>query len=171
MKKVFVASIVAALVLVGSMGAVQAWGPGGEPGFGCPGGRMADLLQPSPEQMSQWKEMRGKFRGEILPLRSQLVARHLELKALMIQPDADLEAIQTKQKEVIALRTQIQEKAMAHQLAFRQTLSPEQIQTWGTWRADRSCRAYGSGHGCHGKGSSHMGMGPGSGMDRGCWSW
>ena len=73
--------------------------------------------------------------GEILPLRSQWVAKHLELKALMIQPDADLEAIQTKQKEVIALRTQIQEKAMAHQLEFRQTLSPEQIQTWGAWRA------------------------------------
>ena len=53
MKKVILVSIVAAFALVGSMGAVQAWGPGREPGFACPGGRMADLLQPSPEQLSQ----------------------------------------------------------------------------------------------------------------------
>ena len=131
MKKVILVSIVAAFALVGSMGAVQAWGPGREPGFGCPSGRRADLLQPSPEQLSQWQEMRGKSLREMTPLWSQLVAKHLELKAVMTQPDADLEAIKSKQKKVMVLPSQIREKTMAHPLEFRQTPSTEQIQTWG----------------------------------------
>jgi Spy/CpxP family protein refolding chaperone len=141
-------------------------------GFLSSYGVTADLNL-TPEQLSQWNELQNEFFAEMLPLRNQLFSKQMELSALMTQPNADPQATQRKQQEVSALQSQIQEKAMARQLAFRQTLTPEQLSAWNAWRAAPPWCPYGVRMGM-GRGPGMgpgMGMGPGRGMGRGCWNW
>ena len=171
MKKMLIAAILTTLVL-GLIGSAQAGGPGWGRGMGRgmgygahgPEYGIGPALNPTPEQLSQWADLQGKHMSEILPLRSQLFAKKMELSGLMAQPDADIQTIQEKQGEVLALYTQIKEKTMTHQLAFRQSLTPEQISMWGTApprcpHGDRKGMGMGPGMGCG------MGVCPGMGRD------
>lgn len=158
---------------LGMVVVAEAGGPGEERGMGqghphhC--AKMAKALKPTPEQASQWSEMREQFRAEMLPLHNQLFSKRMELVAILANPEADSEAIKEKHKEVIDLQAQIREKVMDHQLAFRQTLNPEQLAAWIAWKTARPCHCRGMGPGrggCRGKGM-HPGMGPGMAMDPG----
>jgi len=147
----------------------RGWGGGmGYEGFHH-GREMAHDLKPTPEQLSRWKELKEEFRSEILPLRNQIFSKRMELSALLAQPDADPEAIKTKHREVIALRGQLQEKMMDHRLAFRKTLTPEQLSHWIARKSARPWCRWGVGPE-GGRGPRH-GMGPGRGMGPGCWNW
>lgn len=170
MKRVFTMLALATLIL-GTVAAAEARCPGreGDMGHGGFGHKweMAGGLKPTPEQLSQWKELKEKCRGEILPLRNQLFSKRMELAALLAQPDADPEAIKNKHREIIALRGQLQEKMMDRRLAFRQTLTPEQLSLWIARMAARPwCRGP-MGH--EGGRGPRPDMGPGHGIGRGCW--
>ena len=126
--------------------------------------QMANELKSTPEQISQWKELKESFKSEIVPVRNQLFSKRMELAALLAQPDADPEAIKSKHGEVIALRGELQEKAMDHRLAFRKTLTPEQLSLWiarkTAWHGGRSEMGHGR-EGYSGEGMHHgSGMGP-----------
>jgi Spy/CpxP family protein refolding chaperone len=54
------------------------------------------------------------------------MSKKLELKALWVQTNPDEGKILAKQKEINALRVQLQEKATQNRLEMRKILSPEQ---------------------------------------------
>ena len=101
-----------------------AWGPGygpGGPGYGSGAG-----LNLSPEQTQKLQALRENFFKETLPLRNELALKHLELRTLWSQPNPNQNQILAKQKEINALREQLQERATRHRLEVGNTLTPEQ---------------------------------------------
>ncbi len=150
---------------------VWAFGPrGGGPGFGgagpCavgsggygggPGAKWAQLNL-SKEQMEKMWQMREKFRGDTQGLRYQLFQKRLEMRKAFADPKADEATILAKQKEMNALRQQMQDKTVQYRLEQRKILTPEQIQKLGEG---------GFGPGFGGRGHGRMGsggFGPGSG--------
>ena len=171
MKRFFKMALLLAMIAGTAVAAdARCFGQGGgmeQRGFGhrC---EMTQELNPTPEQVSQWKELKESFRSEILPVRNQLFSKRMELAGLLAQPDADPETIKSKHAEVIALRGELQEKAMDHRLAFRGTLTPEQLSLWIARKAARHGGRMGHGRegfpdgGMHHGGGMkpHRGMGP-----------
>ena len=84
-----------------------AWGPGfgRGPGFGPP---FANL---TPEQSSQIQDLREAFLKDIGPMQQTLWAKEAELRKLWKTPDADPALIVARQKEILELRTHLQERA------------------------------------------------------------
>jgi zinc resistance-associated protein len=100
MKKVLVATlVVAAGLLVGSM-AFAAWGPGHGPGPGS----QVDV------------QAFRNFQKETLSLRDEMMAKRLELRNEFSKEKPDQTRIATLQKEMIDLRTKIQESAQKNGL-------------------------------------------------------
>lgn len=184
MKKMIVAVVMVALLAAAGVAMAQGWGRGGGygpgggagpcgagpcgpgygPGYG-PGAGFGPGLNLTPEQSQKMQAMRENFFKESLPLRNELQVKQLELRTLWAQANPDQEKILAKQKEVNALRAQLQEKATQHRLEMRKVLTPEQQAQMG---------AYGPGFGPgSGRGYGRMGggFGPGRGMGFNCPRW
>ncbi len=160
MKKMIVGLMVVALLATAGMAMAQGWGrgmgygPGPGAGYG-PGSGMGygpkdswgPALNLTAEQNQKIEAMREGFFKETLPLRNEMQIKHLELRTLWAQTNPDQDKILAKQKEINALKMQLQEKATKNRLEMRKVLTPEQQAQLG---------AYGSGFG--------PGFGPGMGM-------
>jgi Spy/CpxP family protein refolding chaperone len=72
------------------------------------------------------KALRKSFFEQALSLRNELMSKKLELKALWVQTNPDEEKLLAKQKEINALKAQLQEKGIKNRLEMRKILSPEQ---------------------------------------------
>jgi len=96
----------------------------------------------TPEQTGQIFDLQEKFHADTVGLRKQLMVKEAELAALWGAEKPDQTAIQAKQKELNALRDQMQEKMTAIQFEVKK-IAPD----------------YDMGRG--------MGSGPGKGMGRG----
>jgi len=161
MKKIFVVVLVMAFVATAGLAMAQGWGRGPGMGYGpgmrgygptgpCAGGPAGNL---NAEQMQKMQELREGFLKDTALLRNELVTKRLELRALWVQTDPDQEKIMVKQKEVNALREQLQEKTTKHRLQARQILTPEQRAQWGAnfgrmgYGPKRGPRTYGPGYG------------------------
>jgi Spy/CpxP family protein refolding chaperone len=119
----------------------ECWGPG----------KASNL---TPEQKTQFQELRRKFRQENAQLIGALVTKRLEVQSLWTDPKADSKAILDKEKELRDLQNQMRDKVIQYKLEARKFLSPEQIANWKLgW-------GMGRGH-MMGRG---QGMGPGYGM-------
>ncbi len=173
MKKVIVGLMVVALLPTAGLAMAQGWGrgmgygpgpgaeygPGYGPGYG-PRGAWANLNL-TPEQTQKLQAMRESFFKENLPLRNDMQVKQLELRTLWAQTNPDQEKILAKQKEINALRAQMQEKGTKHRLEMRKILTPEQqaqVAAFGL--------GFGPGHGMKGGFGPGRGMGPG-----GCPRW
>ncbi len=100
MKKVLVAAfVVTAGLLLGSM-AFAAWGPG----YGAGPGGQVDV------------QALRNFQKETLSLRDEMMAKRLELRNEFSKEKPDQNRIATLQKEMIDLRTKIQESAQKNGL-------------------------------------------------------
>jgi Spy/CpxP family protein refolding chaperone len=157
MKKTIITLGLVALMLFG-VTYVYAQGPGIGPGHRgmhsqeCWGPGKASNL--TPEQKTQFQELRRKFRQENAQLIGALVAKRLEVQSLWTDPKADSKAILDKEKELRDLQNQMRDKVIQYKLEARKFLSPEQIANWKLgW-------GMGRGH-MMGRG---QGMGPGYGM-------
>ena len=178
MRKMIVGLMVVALLATAGMAMAQGWGrgmgygpgpgagygPGSGMGYG-PKGSWGPALNLTAEQNQKIQAMRESFFKESLPLRNEMQIKQLELRTLWAQTNPDQEKILAKQKEINALRAQMQEKATKNRLEMRKVLTPEQQAQLG---------AYGPGFG-PGSGPG-MGMrggfGPGRGMGNpGCPRW
>jgi len=178
MKKMIVGLMVVALLATAGLAMAQGWGrgmgygpgpgagygPGSGMGYG-PMGSSGPALNLTAEQNQKIQAMREGFFKETLPLRNEMQIKQLELRTLWAQTNPDQEKILAKQKEINALRAQMQEKATKNRLEMRKVLTPEQQAQLG---------AYGPGFG-PGSGPG-MGMrggfGPGRGMGiAGCPRW
>jgi Spy/CpxP family protein refolding chaperone len=131
-KQIFLGiAVVAALLLAG--GWALAHGPWGqnEPRYPGHGGGCHWNLPPEQEQKISAEQQ--KFYQETAPLRRELHQKRLELKALWIDPKADRETIRSKQREVLDLQRQFQEKRLEHQLAVRDLLPEDYLDEspWG----------------------------------------
>ena len=109
------------------------------------------MMNLTPEQAGQIFELKEKMYIETTGLRKQIAVKHAELAALYKAEKPDQNAIQAKQKELNALRDQMQEKMTAC-LFEAKKIAPDCPMGMGM----------GMGHGC-GMGPGGMGMGPGAG--------
>ena len=178
MRKMIVGLMVVALLATAGMAMAQGWGrgmgygpgpgagygPGSGMGYG-PKGSWGPALNLTAEQNQKVQAMREGFFKESLPLRNEMQIKQLELRTLWAQTNPDQDKILAKQKEINALRAQLQEKGTRHRLEMRKVLTPEQQAQIG---------AFGPGFG-PGSGPG-MGMrggfGPGRGMgNAGCPRW
>ena len=127
------------------------WGRG--PGFGCgPGGDFAGLagLELTADQKAQLTVMRDAQFKDIGPLRDQMFAKRDELRKLWLEPNPDQTKILAAQKEMRAVRDQVQDKMTAFRLDALKVLTPEQ-------QAKLKSAVTG------------RGFGPGRGMGPGAW--
>lgn len=122
--------LVLGLALVATV--ALAWGPGfGPPGFGrgFGGPAFGSPLIPNltAEQSAQIQALRDGFLKEVEPLQKELYAKGQELRTLWQSPNPDQAAIAAKQKEILNLQSQLQEKATSLGLEIRKVLTPEQL--------------------------------------------
>jgi Spy/CpxP family protein refolding chaperone len=108
----------------------------------------------TPEQAGQIFDLKEKFHADTVGLRKQMMVKEAELAALWGAEKPDQAAIQAKQKELNALRDQMQEKMTAIQFEVKK-IAPDYDMGRGM--------SEGMGHG---PGKS-MGPGPGGGMGPG----
>jgi zinc resistance-associated protein len=120
--------------------AASSWARGGM-GFG-----MMGAMNLSPDQAGKLFDLKQKFMNDTAEVRKQMVVKHAELAALWKAEKPDEKAIVAKQKELNALKGQMEEKSVAFRLEARK-IAP-QLAHFG----------YGRGWGMHGPGG---GMGPG----------
>ena len=113
----------------------------------------------TPEQAGKIFDLKEKMQTDTAGLRKQMMVKHAELAALWKAEKPDQTAILAKQKELNALRDQMQEKMTAFRLEAKK-IAPD-------------CRM-GTGHGpwlLHGRSgmgmARGMGYGPGRGMGMG----
>ena len=124
------------------MHAQEGWGPGRP-------GKASNL---TPEQQTQFQELRRKFRQENAQLIGALVTKRLELQSLWTDAKADSKAILDREKELRDLQNQIRDKMIQLKLEARKFLTPEQIANWKPgWGMGRGhMRGYGQGRGSRG---------------------
>jgi Spy/CpxP family protein refolding chaperone len=158
-----------ALGLVGTLAltaaTVFAWGPGFGRGMGMgygpghgygygPGPAVANL---SPDQTAKIQKIQSDRYAEMVKVRSEMLAKRTELQALFREPTLDKTKIAAKQKEIVALQAQMQEKALAARTEVAEVLTPEQ-------RAQLPAFGPGMGPGFGSGFGPGRGFGPGMGM-------
>jgi Spy/CpxP family protein refolding chaperone len=79
----------------------------------APGPHMMNL---TPDQAGKIFDLMEKMQADTVGLRKQLMVKHAELAALWKSGGAEQNAIQAKQKELNALRDQMQEKTTVYRL-------------------------------------------------------
>jgi Spy/CpxP family protein refolding chaperone len=120
------------------------------PGFGrgnnpdCPGGGAYDRLNLTAEQKTKMNELREKTWKDTVNLRNEMQTKRLELRTLWSNPNPDKDKIAAKQKELSALRDQLQSKMTESKLEARKFLTPEQATELSTCG---SGMGFGGGHG------------------------
>lgn len=111
-------TIIRLLILTLALGlglTTAAWA--GPMGKGMGGGWAANL---TPEQSAKIFELKQKFMNDAAPLRQQMLQKRTELAALWQAPTPDQAKIAAKQKELNALRDQMQQKQLDFQMQVRQ---------------------------------------------------
>jgi Spy/CpxP family protein refolding chaperone len=142
-------SLLLVLALTLSLGlAASVWAQPKGKGMGSGPG----MMNLTPEQAGQIFDLKEKLNADTAGLRKQMMLKHAELAALWKAEKPDQKAIQAKQKELNALRGQMQEKVTAFQFEAKK-IAPDFNMGMG----------YGPGMG-EGMG---MGRGPGGGMGPG----
>ncbi len=131
MKKTMIIGLGLALSLALAATVALAWGPGFGPGFGRGFGGPAFGSPPIPnltaEQSAQIQALRDAFLKEIGPLQNDLSTKRTELQTLWSSTNPDQAAIIAKQKEILNLQSQLQEKATNLGFSIRKLLTSEQL--------------------------------------------
>ena len=151
MKKTGKLSLLLVLTLALSLGlAASVWAQPKDKGMG-PG--MKSL---TPEEAGKIFDLKEKLHADTAALRKQMMVTHAELAALWAAEKPEESAIQAKQKEINALRDQMQEKMTAFQFEAKKIAPSYHV---GMGMGMGMGEGYGMGPG--------MGQGAGMGMGRG----
>jgi zinc resistance-associated protein len=150
--KVSKMSLVVLLAMALTVGlAASSWARGGMGGgMGGMGCGMMGAMNLSPEQAGKLFDLKQKFMNDTADVRKQMMVKHAELAALWKAEKPDEKAIVAKQKELNAVKGQMQEKSVAFRLEARK-IAPQLAQGFG--------HGMGMGRGMGGQG---MGMGSGA---------
>jgi Spy/CpxP family protein refolding chaperone len=161
MKKMMV-TVTAMFVMAMLATAALAFGPGRGPGYGpCGRGDFGGFgeLNLTADQKTKLGELRDAQFKNAKPLRDQMIAKRDELRKLWLEPNPDQGKITAAQKEMRAVRDQMQDKMTASRLEMLKVLTPEQREKAKSFAAGYAAgRGYGPGRG-HGMG---RGFGPGA---------
>jgi len=161
MKKTFVVGLGLAFGLALAATVAIAWGPGFGPGFGRGFRGPAFGSPPIPdltaEQSAQIQALRDGFLKEIEPLQKELSTKGTELRSLWSSSNPDAAVVTAKQKEILNLQAQLQEKGTNLGLEIRKVLTPEQL-------AELPAFSQGAGFGPGPGFGPRMGFGPPMGM-------
>ena len=133
MKKPTIITVSLTLALALMATAALAWGPGRGYGMG-PGYGTPAIPNLTAEQSSQIQALQKAHLDEIAPLQEELFKKSTEIRSLWSTPNPDQAAITAKQKEILDLRTRLQEKGTNFRFEIRKLLTPEQqaqITTFG----------------------------------------
>ncbi|MGQ9687415.1 MAG: Spy/CpxP family protein refolding chaperone [Desulfobaccales bacterium] len=87
-------------------------------------------LELSPEQECALKDIDRSFQDRLQGLRRRLLAKRLEFKASLANPQAEEQTIRTKAEELRRLWSQCQQTTTDYYLKIRSVLTPEQRQKW-----------------------------------------
>ncbi len=93
--------------------------------------RMTRELNLTPEQVSRFQAVRQQDASRIEPLETQVRQTREELRTLLASTTSTEAQIRQKHQEMQQLQQQIGNLRLDGQLAIRQILTPEQIQTLG----------------------------------------
>ncbi|MDW7708844.1 MAG: periplasmic heavy metal sensor [Deferrisomatales bacterium] len=115
-------------VAAAALPAVHAEGP--SPRVGRGGCVELEALRLSEGQGTAVREAEVRFRPAFDALRNQLMARRMELEALLRDPEAGRGEIRAKAAEVSDLRRRLEETLLEHVLEVRAFLEPEQVRRW-----------------------------------------
>ena len=127
MKKTMIVGLSLTLALALMTTAALAWGPGFGRGFGAGlGYGTPPIPNLTAEQSSQIQALQKAHLDEIAPLQEELYKKRTELRSLWLTPNPDQAAITAKQKEILNLQTNLQEKGTNFRLEIRKLLTPEQ---------------------------------------------
>jgi len=135
MKKIFLLVIVTLLFLSVSM--VMAVPPGPRQGdsrgsdtmrYKMRGRQISPIsrLNLTTEQNDKVKGLQESRIKESAPIKAELIKKQTELRLLWMEDNPDPEIIKAKQKELLNLQGQIQDKFTDFRLEFRNILTPEQ---------------------------------------------
>lgn len=144
----------APLVMAQPRGMKGGMGPGGERHASA----LADLNLTA-EQSEKIRAMREAHYKDIIPMQTKMFTKRAELRLLWMQTNPDSEKIKSKQKEILVLKGQLQEKKTDFRLEFLNILTPEQRTQLLAQRLDRRHGPRGGMEGPHGR-DMHKG---------GCW--
>jgi zinc resistance-associated protein len=160
MKKLTIILAVILLVALVSSPALAQRGWGGRMGPAYGGDfTTAPGLNLTAEQKTKMDALRDSFLKDAKPLQDELYSKQGDMRLLWLEKKPDQAKIAAMQKEVRALRDQIQDKAMNYRLTMFSMLTPEQQDT---------LRNYGpAGRGF----ATSMGRGPGHGRGMGMMSY
>ena len=105
-------------------------------------GKGQGMMNLTPEQAGQIFDLMEKIHADTAGLRKQMMVKHAELAALWKAEKPDQNAIQAKQKELNALRDQMQEKMTAFQLEAKK-IAPDFQYGHGYGHGSRTRHGYG----------------------------
>ncbi|HUH67022.1 MAG TPA: Spy/CpxP family protein refolding chaperone [Syntrophales bacterium] len=153
-------TLVAVVVVTALATFAFAYGPGwgrGHGGADCYGPDTSYLsrLNLTPEQTAKVNALREAYLKDTKPLTDRMFSKRGDLKLLWLQTNPDQAKIIATQKEIRALRDQMQDKMTAYRLDVLKVLTPAQQEQL---KASRWGRGFGPGM----KGGG-PGMGPGMG--------
>jgi len=127
MKKKTIIGVGLALALALVASVALAWGPGHGRGYGMgPGYGYPAIPNLTAEQSSQIQALQKAHMDEIAPLQEELFKKRTELRSLWLTPNPNQAAITAKQKEILNLQTNLQEKGTNFRLEISKLLTPEQ---------------------------------------------
>ncbi len=109
------------------------------PGMGKGHGGGMGGMQMTPDQAAKAFDLRQKFMNDTAELRKQMMVKRAELGELWRAKDPDKAKIAAKQKEINAVRDQLQEKGTAFKLEMRKQFP--------TMAGGRGCPMMGGGKG------------------------
>jgi Spy/CpxP family protein refolding chaperone len=119
------------------------------------------------EQKTKISDLRTAHLKDIKPLQDKLHSKAGDLRLLWLEKNPDETKIRATEKEIRALRDQMQDKGSDYRWAVYKVLTPEQQQLLRQNKAAGRCFGPGSGAGM-GKGQGiGQGMGPGMGPGNG----
>jgi zinc resistance-associated protein len=122
--------------------AASSWARPWGGGMGC---GMMGAMNLSPEQSGKLFDLKQKFMNDTADVRKQMMVKHAELAALWKAETPDEKAIVAKQKELNAVKGQMQEKSVAFRLEARKS-APQLAQGFGPGMG-RGMRGHGMGMG------------------------
>lgn len=120
-------------------------------------GRGLDRLNLTDEQKARIETLELAHQKEVQPIREKMFDKSVELRRLWLETDPDRNKINAKQREVRALRDQLEDKRTAFRLEVNKVLTPEQKETLAAYGWGRKA-GFGPRGGMRGQGG---GFGPG----------
>jgi len=147
---------------------VFAWGPGAGPGKGNGFCREAgfDKLNLTAEQKAKIEALQDANFKATKPVREKMFDKSVELRRLWLTANPDKDKITAAQKELRALRDDMQDKVTAMRLEIRKVLTPEQNEKLANSHWGRG-PGFGPRGGMRGQGEFGPGHGPGPGLGMG----